>query len=225
MTRSIGGSLGNDPEIERSLRVLDRPDWEQLADSARLPAELVAQLRKASGPHSLVFSSYPEKLRKIESIQRKAYDILGAAWVVLILTALVGGFIWAIRRMVTLVEIVTVVFILAVLVALMLPAVQSAREAARRAQAVNDLKQIGLAAGRGGDEGRRGGGARPRPPELPRDLDLASRADHRRPGPRPAGRRPGRLDHHLARLAGRRLGRREPRRRSGGDPRVSAVLC
>jgi uncharacterized protein YfaS (alpha-2-macroglobulin family) len=41
---------------------------------------------------------------------------------------------------------VAIVFILAVFVALMLPAVQSAREAARRAQAVNDLKQFGLAA-------------------------------------------------------------------------------
>ena len=88
MTRSIGGPLGNDPEIATALRVLDRPDWEQLADSARLPAEVVAQLRKAAGPHSLALSSYPEKLRKIESIQRKASDDLGAAWVVLILTAL-----------------------------------------------------------------------------------------------------------------------------------------
>jgi hypothetical protein len=160
LTRSIGGSVGNDPDLERSLRVLDRPDWEQLADYAKLPAELVAQLRKASGPHSLVVSSYPEKLRKIESIQRAAYEILGAAWVVLILAALVGGLIWAIQRMVTLVEIATVLFILMVLIALMLPAVQSAREASRRAQAVNDLKQIDLAA-QGAVAKREGGEAEP----------------------------------------------------------------
>jgi hypothetical protein len=143
----LKAALGpNADELDFALRVLDRPDWEVLAGSMRMPEGVVDLLKKRSGPHTLSVRSYPVKAQALESSIQAARGWFGLGWTILAVVAIVAGFTWLYLNAMTVLEIVVILMVAAVVIGLMLPAVQSAREASRRASAVNDLKQLELAA-------------------------------------------------------------------------------
>jgi len=129
-------------------RVLERPDWEQLAEYTHdlMPKELMQALRGENSSHSLSASTYPLKSAQIEERKRRGLESMGGLWGFFFGALLIGSLIaLVIDASGRPLEVIVAVVVLAVLAALSLPAVQQAREAARRPQAINDLREIGLA--------------------------------------------------------------------------------
>src|SRR5262249_27414327 len=113
--------------------------------------ELTEQLRGAQGPHSLTVSSFPVKAQQTQIAKERGLEFLKGLWKFLFaigfITACIAGLVALARELKfpTLLECLVITVIVVVVMARMLPAAQEAREAARRSQVTNNLRQIGLA--------------------------------------------------------------------------------
>jgi hypothetical protein len=130
----------------RVLEVLNRPDWRQLARD-RVPQELYDLVDSGDGLHTLTDSTYPAKQHQIERERHRGQQFANGLWFVFFMALLifVGISVLMLLERNPFATLVVVLLFLCVIVPLLLPAVQQAREAARRTMAVNDMKQLGLA--------------------------------------------------------------------------------
>ncbi len=127
---------------QRLLRVLDHPDLDRLMEYMELPAEIKSLLRNQSSVHTLCVTSFPAKAQAIAAHRKAGMRFCKVTWIV---SAVIVGIVILVVLMRKMVEILVLITIIGLLAALMLPAVQAARESARRASALNDLKQLDLA--------------------------------------------------------------------------------
>ncbi len=130
---------------EQLLRVLDRPDWEQLAEDMPGMEKFIPLLKGHDSVYSLRDSTYPRKAREVEMVRKERLEEFKALWILLGIAAGVALLVYiaiALRRPV---EILVTVALIFILIGLLLPAMNAARESGRRAGAMNDLKQLGFA--------------------------------------------------------------------------------
>lgn len=140
---------------ESALEILNRPDWDTLVSEDWFPPGVMEQLRGGDDGHSLQASTYPEKRYEMERVQKRGLAQVRGLWKLLIGFGTLYFMAWMLSHLfsASVFEWLVVFCIMAFLVALMLPAVQQSREAARRTQAKNQMKQIGLAAFNADDAG------------------------------------------------------------------------
>ena len=66
---------------ERLLRVLDRPDWEQLAENMPGMEKFIPMLKGQGSVYSLRESTYPRKSHEIELARKERLDQITTIWV------------------------------------------------------------------------------------------------------------------------------------------------
>ncbi len=130
LKQAIQQFAGGNPRL---LSVLQRPDWEQLAEHVGGLEKFIPLLKGQGSLYSLRQSTYPEKSRQIELIRNERLGLIVGIWIGLGAIAGFVAFVLIVRFLVgNVVEILVVIAVIGMLIALLLPAVQTAREAARR---------------------------------------------------------------------------------------------
>ena len=217
---------------ERLLSVLDRPDWEQLAENMPDLQKYIPLLKGQGSPYSLRESTYPKKVHEIELARKERLDEFKATWIILGIAA----------------GIALLVYIAIVSKRLggntgdapyHYYSHRASTAGSKRSQRGRPPRQrdeqspstrLGVRKCRTvgsqslGPKCTDSVRACPRSPVVPRNAPLAARANHRRRRSREPYRRSGRFDHRLAAVGQRRLGRGAAWRRRTADPRFPAFL-